>query len=135
MSKKAPEFVPSVNDYIKAFKKIEAKITPKQLDMLVTHYEQVCHVTTARDLALIIGYEDFQATNLWYGKLGSLVADAMGIEFRGVSMLVLMVPPQRATNAEWLWVLRANIVTALEEMKWVEKQTHLFNGPRGSSRE
>jgi hypothetical protein len=132
MSKKAPEFVPSVKDYIKAFKKIEAKIKPKQREMLLTHYEQICHVTTARDLALLVEYEDFNAANLWYGKLGSLIAEAMDIDFRGVSMLVLMVPPQRATNVEWLWVLRANVVSALEELGWVEKQSHLFYGTRGS---
>lgn len=132
MSKKSPEFVPNVAEYVKALKKIEADIKPKQREMLLTHYEQICHITTARDLALLVGYEDFEAANLWYGRLGSMLAKAMGIDFKGVSMLVLMVPPPRATNTEWLWVLRANVVSALEKLKWVEKKTHLFYGPRGS---
>jgi hypothetical protein len=55
-----------------------------------------------------------------------MVADALGIGFRGVSMLVLMVPPGEVTNDEWLWVLRANVAAALEELGWVEKTSHLF---------
>ena len=66
---KAPELVPSVEEYVNAFKKIESQMTDKQKEMLVAHYERYCHVVTARDLAFLVEYEDFEATNLWYGKL------------------------------------------------------------------
>jgi hypothetical protein len=122
-----PELVPSVADYVKAFQEIEPKLTKNQRRMLINHSTAPCYVTTARDQALSVGYKDYGAANIQYGRLGSKIADAMGIKFRGVLMLVIMAHPGTATNTEWLWVMRANVVQALEELGWVEKKSHLFH--------
>jgi hypothetical protein len=120
----APTLVPDVPAYVYALQKID--ITEKQKEMLRIHYASPCRITTARDLAQSVGFPDYGAANLQYGLLGSKVADALGIGFRGVSMLVVMARPGTATNTEWIWVLRENVVLALEELGWVEKSTHLF---------
>lgn len=122
----SPEFVPSTTDYVNAFTTIESKMTDNQRQMLTGHYRQRGYIATAGIIAQLGGYSDYETANAQYGRLGSLVADAMGIGFRGVSMLVLMVPAGEVTNDEWLWVLRANVAAALEELGWVEKTSHLF---------
>lgn len=63
-AKNAPEKVPSIEEYIAAFQKIENRMTPKQKQMLVEHYNSICHVTTATDLALSVGYDSHSAAIL-----------------------------------------------------------------------
>jgi len=126
MTDKAPELVPSVKEYILAFRMIENLMTEKQRKMLVEHYKSYCNVTTSTDLALLTGYKDFSAANNQYGRLGSMVSNALDLGSLGVITLVLMVPPQENVISEWLWVMRANVVEALERLRWVEKTSHLF---------
>lgn len=121
-----PEFVPSVSDYVAAFKKIKSKITKNQRKMLINHYASHCHVTTSGNLAQSVGFENYRAANLQYGRLAVMLSDAMGFVWRGVSILVLFVPPNTATNTEWLLVMRENVAQALEELGWVEKSSHLY---------
>lgn len=126
MSKnKLPKLVPSVKDYVSAFRKIEAEMKPNQCKMLKEHYKSDCHITTATDLAIALKYKNFNAANMQYGKLGSMVSNALGLGHLGVITLVLMVPPS-AANSEWLWVMRDNVVEALEKLGWVDKTSHLF---------
>lgn len=70
MAKIIPKKVPNVKEYVTAFQKIENKMTEKQMQMLIKHYNSDCHVTTATDLALHVGYNSHSAGNSQYGKLG-----------------------------------------------------------------
>lgn len=40
----APEFAPTVEDYVSAFRKIESQMTEKQRKTLMVHYQQWCKV-------------------------------------------------------------------------------------------
>lgn len=121
-----PTKVPSVSAYIAAFREIERKITRNQRRMLEAHYTSHCRVTTASDMAIRLGYRDFQGANAQYGRLGSMVSDAMGLGRLGVITLTLMVPPDNFATTEWLWVMRENVAKALERLGWVEKRSLLF---------
>ena len=123
-----PVYVPSVSDYVAAFKKIESRMTDNQHKMLVNHHASPCHVTTARELAHSVGYSDYNGANLHYGKLGIMLAEAMDITWRdnSVSMILIGAPPGTATNTEWIWVMRENVAQALEELGWVKKTSQLF---------
>ena len=121
-----PVYVPSVSDYVTAFKKIESKMTDKQHKMLVNHHASPGYVTTSSSLAYSVGLSDNKAANLQYGKLGIMLADAMGIAWRDVSMLVLFGPKGTESNTEWLWIMRENVAQALEELSWVSKTSDLF---------
>ena len=121
-----PERVPSVADYISAFRLVEKKINPNQRKILQLHYYSDCRTTTATDTAIAMGFKDHRAANMQYGKLGSLVSQALGLGSLGVITLVLMIPPNHVANEEWLWVMRSNVAEALEKIKWVEKNSHLF---------
>ena len=121
-----PVYVPSISDYVAAFKKIESKMTDNQHKMLVNHHASPGYVTTSRTLAYSVGFSDCNAANLQYGKLGIMLADAMSIAWRDVSMLVLFGPKGTETNTEWLWIMRENVAQALEELSWVSKTSNLF---------
>lgn len=121
-----PEFVPSVADYVAAFKQIETKMTENQRKMLVNHYASSGHVTTSRNLAHSVGFKDYSAANVQYGRLATMLSDTFGFAWRGVSILELFVPPGAATNTEWLLVLRENVAHALEELGWVKKTSELY---------
>ncbi len=134
MKSKAPKYVPSVEEYKSAFQKIEKQMTKNQRRMLEKHYESYCYVSTATDLAILMDYGGAGGTKLQYGRLGSLVSNALGLGSLGVITLVLMVPPKKAGNPEWLWVMRANVAVALEQLGWVKKRSRFFypQGPVGS---
>ena len=123
-----PVYVPSVSDYVAAFKKIESRMTDNQHKMLVNHHSSPGYVTTSRNLAHSVGFSDYNAANLQYGKLGIMLAEAMDIAWRDISvaMLVIGAPPGTATNTEWLWIMRENVAQALEELGWVSTTSNLF---------
>lgn len=123
-AKKAPKNIPSVKKYIAAFRKIENKMTKKQ--MLIEHYNSNCHITTATDLALLVNYNSHSAGNSQYGALGSMVAQELGLGKLGVITLVLMIEPNNYSTKEWLWIMRDNVAKALEQLGWVKKTSHLF---------
>ncbi|MBE7435439.1 MAG: hypothetical protein HS100_16105 [Anaerolineales bacterium] len=133
MRKQTPENVPSVKEYLAAFQKIESKMTEKQKQMLIEHYNSDCHVTTATDLAISVEFNSHGAANMQYGILGSMVSEALGLGKLGVITLVLMIPPNNYSTKEWLWVMRENVAKALEQLGWVKKTSHLFypNGKVG----
>jgi hypothetical protein len=66
----------------------------------------------------------FHPANLHYGKLGQLVAEALGYDdiHIGISTLVRMVRPRYVANGEWLWIMRPQVAMALEQLEWVEQE-------------
>lgn len=133
MADKAPQYVPSVEDYMTAFESVKPRMTIKQRKMLAIHYGWYGRIITATDLALLVNYDGPGGAKLQYGKLGSMVSNALGLGALGVITIALMVPPQKAGNQEWLWVMRDNVARALEQLGWVEGTSDLFcpNGPVG----
>ena len=136
MKSKSPEYVRSVEEYKAAFEMIQDEMTQKQHEMLTEHYKSSCHITTATDLAAAVEYSGAGGTKLQYGRLGSMVSNALGLGPLGVITLALMVPPNGFAVREWLWVMRANVAQALEELGWVTKTSDLFYpyGPVGVSK-
>ena len=126
MRSRSPHFIPSVKEYVSAFRSVEYQITAKQKVMLETHYGWYCRVITATDLALQVGFAGPGGAKLQYGKLGSMVSEALGLGSLGVITLALMVPPHKAGNPEWLWVMRGNVARALEQLGWVVDTSNLF---------
>jgi hypothetical protein len=72
--------LPSVADYVAAFEAIEARITPKQRELLLVHHRAQARVTSATRLAEAVGFENYNAVNLQYGLLARQIADQLGIE-------------------------------------------------------
>src|SRR3954467_13420232 len=72
--------LPSVADYLAAFQATEARITPKQRELLLVHHRAQARVTSATRLAEAVGFENYNAVNLQYGLLARQIADQLGIE-------------------------------------------------------
>ena len=58
--------LPSVADYVAAFQATEARITPKQRELLLVHHRAQARVTSATRLAEAVGFENYNAVNLQY---------------------------------------------------------------------
>jgi hypothetical protein len=121
--------VPSAGEYARAFRAIETQITPKQRELLEIHYSAPARVISATRLADSVGFKEYRAVNLQYGKLGDLVAKELGYDLGErvrAGMLIEFVDPEYAGNVHWLWVLRAPVVQALEDLGWVRPTSHLL---------
>jgi hypothetical protein len=121
--------VPTVPEYVKAFRAIESRITPNQLRMLLFHHRAPARVVSATRLAQEAGFEGHSGANLQYGLLASELLRQLGIELPETvksGILVDFVNPEFAGNQEWLWVMRPNVAEALEELRWAPRISHLL---------
>jgi len=121
--------VPSVSDYIAAFRALEPRITPKQRELLLVHHAAPARVISATRLAEAVGFDNYNAVNLQYGLLGAEVARELNIdlgEFVAVGIMVEFVEPAYAANEHFLWVLRQNVAQALEDLGWARRVSHLL---------
>jgi hypothetical protein len=121
---RAPVAVPTTEAYVQALRALEPRLGESRRRMLTWHYGEPSRVTTATDMAEAMGYTSHHPANAQYGRLGQMVAEALGHGdvHIGVSTLVTMVWPQRVANAEWLWIMRPEVVRALEMLGWVERK-------------
>ncbi len=122
-----PEYVPSAAEYAVAFKKIEPRMTENQRRMLIAHHDAPCWVISAQDLAKAVDFEGMGGANLWYGKLGQMLSEALGFNpIWAVASIVLFLHPGGDGDTHWVWVMRQNVVEALEALGWAPKTSNLF---------
>lgn len=115
--------LPEVEEYVRAFAAADAagKITSKQREMLIFHHSRPGRAVSARTLADAVGFANYNAANLQYGKLGGTLIETLGGDYgdTGVGILVDFIFPNQAANAEFFWVMRERVALALEELGWV----------------
>lgn len=124
-----PLRVPSVSDYIAAFRAIESQINIKQKEILTAHHAAPARVISATRLAKDVGFSDYNPVNLQYGRLAGAIARELNIDLGGfvqLGILVDFVHPDFAANQHYLWVLRPNVAQALEDLGWVPRNSHLL---------
>lgn len=101
----------------------------KYLDMLRAQYEAEGHSITATNLAKAVGFQNFNAANLQYGTMAHLIADSFSytppLRKSGEPMWILTLSEETAASAStedahFEFVMRPELVAALEEMKWVK---------------
>ena len=121
--------VPSVSDYVAAFRTIEPRVTDNQRELLRLHHDAPARVTSATRLATDVDFESYKAVNLQYGLLAQELLRALNVDlgnFVGLGILVEFVDPGFAANEHYLWVLRPNVVRALEEIGWARRDSDLL---------
>ncbi|MDP5215579.1 hypothetical protein ORJ66_21275 [Pseudoalteromonas tunicata] len=124
--------IASSEEYIEALLKLRDSKrlrNTKFLEMLKAQYSMPNHTITATQLAEAVGFQNYNATNLQYGTLGKEIAGFLSY-----------IPPKRKNGESiWFWVLssgndasdetmnghyefvmRPELVQALETMKWVK---------------
>jgi hypothetical protein len=121
--------LPTVAEYVVAFRAIEPEITEKQREMLRAHHASPARVISASRLAEEVGFESYSAVNLQYGLLAEKVAHQLAVDLEdhvAVGILVDFVDARFAANEHWLWVTRPNVAQALEDLGWVPRVSDLL---------
>lgn len=94
--------------------------------MLTTHSTVLNQDITASEMANAVGYKNFNAANLQYGKLGKLLANFLGIDV-GENYGVFVLATFAYDGHEWHWLMRPQVKHALSQVRWVSsrKGTHV----------
>jgi hypothetical protein len=93
--------VPTVAQYVTAFRASEQEMTPNQRKLLLLHHAAQARVMTATRLAEQVGFENYNAVNLQYGALARQVADQLEIEVGDVEVgfsSTSSIPDKSQTN-------------------------------------
>ena len=104
-------------------------LNTKYLDMLKAQYSSKNHTITATQLAESVGYKNFNTSNLQYGTFGHAIADELGYippkRKDGTAMWYLTLSESAGNEDEvdeqYEFMMRKELVEALEEVKWVRK--------------
>ena len=114
----------SVKEFVFALGKVH--LTPNQTRMLRAHYHAPGRCITATKLADAVGFKNYNAANLWYGKLGHSVAALVGYipEVKCSAGTpswthTLATGGKQADAGEWEWTMKPNLTVALERLGWV----------------
>ena len=103
----------------------------KYLDMLRAQYESENHTITAARLAKSVGYKNYSAANLQYGRLGHELADAIGYtppnREDGSPMWFFCLSTgneasEKTMDGQYEFVMRKELAEALEELEWLESK-------------
>lgn len=111
--------VPSVAEYVTAFRAIELEMGEHHFRMLRAHYHAMDHTVTASEMARAMRYASYSSANLHYGKLGRKLAEALGFRLKyWVNSLADFIGPDEGLP-HWLWIMWPQVGAALEELGWI----------------
>jgi hypothetical protein len=110
----------AVGDYESALRRAEGQISEAERRFLREHYRAEDHTATATELALALGYKEYRATNLIYGRLAKKLQ--RGIEVpRGYGGIGFIVEGERPKAGEhWRLHLRPELAAALDKLAWFQ---------------
>jgi hypothetical protein len=108
-------------DYVAALRSVESKMTSAHRAMLTGHAKAAGNALSMMKLARLGGYESFASANLQYGRLGRLVADALGVQglINQVQSIATAYSEERDEQGHFVWVLRDPVIDALRELGWI----------------
>lgn len=113
---------PESSAFRSALERLAGHLPRGYLALLRSHYAAPGHTITATELAQAVGYQNHSAANLHYGRLASLLKSELNWSTGrsvGLKLLVTFVDPGEQNNTEILWVMRRELVEALEQLQWV----------------
>ena len=120
-----PEFTPPTSTALRdALLRVRDSIPERYVQLLRHHYAEPRHTTTATRMAHAVGWKNHSAANLHYGRLATLVRSELNWStgrYVAINMFVDFIDPGQQNNAEILWVMRPQLVEALEELGWVSR--------------
>ena len=111
--------VPTVSAYKIAYRAVERELPKNALPMLRAHYEAPLHTLTATEMAAAMGYANYGSANLHYGRVGALLCGELNVRLQyAVNVLAYFINPGTDGNVHWLWVMRPEVVEALQQLAW-----------------
>lgn len=113
--------LPTPDAYTYALVTLEPSLPVKHRALLIAHYDAPEHTLTAAQLARAVGYPSFSAVNLQYGTLAKRMCGLLG---RSPKYYVSILATFKVGGAEGHlnWVMRPEVVQALERLEWVTKR-------------
>lgn len=121
--------------YMAALLLIEDSISKKECAFLHAHYSSPAHTASTTDLARSLGYSQYRATNLIYGRLASKVCEAWGSPlpktYRGIG--ILLNGYRESSDQHWRLEMRPALVAALDELGWYTDPISHYPTGRGES--
>jgi len=116
---------PEVQQYVVAFKAIE-NFTDKYIQILQFHYDAPEKTITAKQLSQSMGYSHHSVANRIYGGLANLIGKQLDYNPEPEKLGTLVTFEKR--QGEWHWILRPQVVQALEILEWiVDQNPNSFN--------
>jgi putative restriction endonuclease len=113
---------PSSAQFATALKNV--RISKLQRKMINVHYQAPDHTLTALQMANALGYPHYSVSNGNYGKLGRLVGNNLDWTPPCDSDLGVAVLCNFAKAKDhWLWIMRPEVVEAVERLGWVDLTT------------
>ena len=120
--------VPNPAGYIQALQSL-TPLPPSYIDMLRFHYFQPARTATAAAIADAVGFKNFRAASLHYGRLAGLVGEILGWRPQEVDEVKLAVLAEFKKDAgHWNWIMREELAEALSGLGWVETTFKLLPG-------
>lgn len=110
----------STAQYRDAISSLAHKITPLHRQMLVAHADAPDCMLSVRQLATAGGYDHPNVTYSQYGRLGRLIANALGVDGMKVWTRVIGFD-FRAENRKLIWQMHPQLVEALVNIGWVKR--------------
>lgn len=114
----------SVEEYIDGLQIIRKRMNPKHYEMLQAQYCAPNRTVTAPQLTKSVGYPNFNSANPHYGKLGRMIYEAIQTFSRKHKHLeynwFLVLSSGAHGTRGYLWTMRPELATALEELGLVK---------------
>lgn len=113
--------VPDAARYADALTRLSGQLSDVHRSLLSAHYRAPGHAASARELAEAVGAAGWQVVNSQYGRLGTMLRDALEFRAEGQQSYAIasFIPPGVPGNDEWVWVMHPELVAALESLGWV----------------
>lgn len=110
----------SCERYIDAFLRISGGLSEKERASLRAHYHAPAHTASATELARAVGYSQYRATNLIYGRLASKVGELFeGPLPRTHHGIGILLHGHRASPKQhWQLEMGPGLASALEALGW-----------------
>lgn len=106
--------------YLAALRAVQSSLTPAQIEMLVGHANAPDQCLSMSGIAACGGYKNYEAGNSQYGRLGGMVARALGMthQLEGVdkTSALALVANDRDELGHWQWRMRPALREALRQL-------------------
>lgn len=124
----------TVGDYESALRRTEGQISDAERRFLQTHYQAPGLTATATELARAVGYGEYRATNLIYGRLAKKLQRGISVP-RGYEGIGFIVESERPKAGDHLNLrLRQELAAALDKLAWFPNAARLGSISKGDSK-
>lgn len=122
---------PSIEEFAEVFLHSRAMKGPRA-KILRAHFDSPDYIATMSQLAQKVGYQNFNAANLQYGKLAKHLSKEIHWNEKEtskeyMSWISLLVKFKKPSGGDWELILKPNVVEALKKIGWKQGLLPVFS--------